>query len=94
MANNNNLGDESPDSRTVTKFHQNDDVDTSTDSHHHTIGRGPNQAASGAHNHRDGNGAPILGGLSITGSKAGTNQVFLASVAAALVVLGVEDKST
>lgn len=78
----------------VNDFHANDDVDMDGDSHHHTIGPGVHQAASGAHNHRDGNGTPILSGISLTGTKSGENSVILTSIVAALIALGVEDKST
>lgn len=86
--------DENADGRTVNKFHTESDVDTGPDAQHHTIGPGTHQSASGAHNHRDGNGAPILSGVILTGSKAGTNLVLLSSIVSALVALGAEDKTT
>jgi hypothetical protein len=36
----------------VSKFHENDDVDHSKTSHHHTLGEGPSQAAAGDHDHK------------------------------------------
>lgn len=84
---------ESPDSRTVNNFHTNDDVDSGPDSHHHTIGPGTHQAASGAHNHRDGNGLPILDGVQISGTVTGENSAVLVSIISALTALGAEDKT-
>lgn len=37
----------------VNDFHNNDDVDSSQASHHHTLGKSPNQAAPGNHVHTD-----------------------------------------
>jgi hypothetical protein len=39
------------DAETVNTFHQNDDVDKSALSHHHTLGVGDTQAAPGSHTH-------------------------------------------
>lgn len=36
-----------PSPNVVNRFHSNDDCDSSFYAHHHTIGNGPNQAASG-----------------------------------------------
>lgn len=85
--------EESPDSRTVNKFHTNDDVDSSPDAHHHTIGPGVHQGASGAHNHRDGNGAPILSDIQISGTVTGENSAVIISIISALTALGAEDKT-
>lgn len=38
-------------SEEVNSFHQNSDVNSSQLAQHHTIGLGPNQAASGSHTH-------------------------------------------
>lgn len=40
-------------SREVLDFHNHDDVDSSTQAHHHTLGKGPLQAAPGLHWHYD-----------------------------------------
>lgn len=85
---------ESAEPRTVNEFHINDDLDQGPDAHHHSIGPGVHQAASGAHNHRDGNGASILGGVILSGSKSGENSVALTTIVSALVALGAEDKTT
>ncbi len=37
----------SPSPQEVNLFHSNDDCDSSWHAHHHTIGNGPNQSASG-----------------------------------------------
>lgn len=81
-----------PQPRDVTDFHTYDDLDISSEAHHHTIGPGVNQAASGAHNH-DGNNSPLLlEGVTITGAKAGNTA--LSSAIAALVQLGATDSTT
>lgn len=85
---------ESADARTVNNFHQNSDVDGGPESQHHTIGPGVHQSASGAHNHRDGNGVPILKGVVLTGTKTGENSVVLTSILSALTALGADDKTT
>jgi len=80
------------DPRTVAKIHQNDDLDVSKDSHHHSIGPGSSQVASGNHNH-DGVLTPqLLAGVTISGAKGGN--IALASVVAALVTLGATDATT
>lgn len=94
MARKNNEWSDYADSRTINDFHKNSDVDSGPDAQHHTIGRGVNQAASGAHNHRDGNGAPILEGVILTGSKGGENLVLLTSIVSAMVALGADDQTT
>lgn len=81
-----------PSATEIREMHTNDDLDVSAESHHHTIGPGVNQAASGAHNH-DGNNSPlILEGVTITGGKGGNTAV--ASIIAALAKLGATDSTT
>lgn len=83
-----------PSAKELTDFHTHDDVDGSPKAHHHTLGPGHNQAASGDHNH-DGGGSAILTpleGITLTGSRDGN--VALASVIAALVTLGATDATT
>jgi hypothetical protein len=81
-----------PDPRTVSDFHTFDDVDTNKDAHHHTIGTGVNQAASGGHNHDGSNSPLILEGQLITGTKGSV--AWASSVNAILVRLGAVDSST
>jgi len=76
----------------VEKFHQKDDADVRDESHHHTLGIGPTQAAKGSHNHMGGNGLPILTGQTITGAKGGNTA--LASVIALLAAMGATDATT
>jgi len=60
-----------PEPRDVNFFHQRSDVDSSTNAHHHTLGTGHNQAASGDHVH-DGKSSRKIGtglGLTISGTK-------------------------
>lgn len=84
--------DPSPPPKVVEDFHKNAAVDTRREDIHHTIGTGPQQAASGDHNHRGGDSVLLLDGVTISGSKAGN--VALGSVIAALVQLGAKDTTT
>lgn len=55
----------------VNYIHTKDDVDGGQQSHHHTLGTGRNQSASGRHNHDGANGR-LVGkdlGLTFTGLK-------------------------
>ena len=81
-----------PPPKTVTEFHTNDDVDTSGQAHHHTLGIGANQAAPGPHRHDGSDSVYLLEGYTISGSK--TTGAALSSVIAALVMLGAKDEST
>jgi len=81
-----------PSAKDVEQFHTNSDVDVRKDSLHHTVGQGPNQAASGDHNHYDGKSSPLYVGKTITGSR--TNGTALASVIQILVDGGAVDTST
>ena len=87
-------GNKAPSAREVDEIHRNSDVDRRPEAQHHTLGYGPNQASPGDHNHRDGKSAKILDGITITGSKAGSNATLLGSVVAALVALGAKDSTT
>jgi hypothetical protein len=80
------------DAKVVTEFHKKDDVDSSQEAHHHTLGPRHDQAAAGDHLHNGTSGRPLLKGTTITGSKGGN--AALASVIAALVKLGATDSST
>lgn len=80
------------DPRVVNQFHTYDDLDSSKNAHHHTIGVGGDQACSGNHNHRGTDSTLLLEGVSITGSRGGNAAV--ASIIAALVQLGATDSTT
>lgn len=82
-----------PSATQVRDFHTYADTDATSDSLHHTLGPGQNQAASGVHRH-NGNDSPLLGeGISITGAKGGNTA--LASVIAAMVqMFGVTDSTS
>lgn len=84
--------EETPDSKEVNSFHTNDDVDVNENSHHHTLGPGKNQAASGSHTHRGDDSALLFDGIAITGSIAGGTA--LKSVIAALAELGAVDSTS
>lgn len=87
-----NRGQNQYDARVVGEIHRNADTDNDKVSIHHTIGPGANQVASGRHNH-DGTETPaLLDGINLTGAKAGN--AALASVIAALVVLGATDNTS
>lgn len=83
---------DSPAASLVNKFHNKSDVDTSSQSQHHTIGPKATQAASGKHNHDGRNSPQLLLGFTLTGSKGGNAAV--ASIVAALVQLGATDNTT
>lgn len=84
--------DPSPPAKVVEEFHKNAAVDTRREDIHHTIGTGPNNAASGDHTHRGGDSVLLLDGVTISGSKGGN--IALGSVIAALVQLGAKDSTT
>lgn len=81
-----------PAPKVVSEFHTNDDVDSSSEAHHHTLGPNANQASPGYHNHDGSNSVQLLDGFIISGSKA--TGAALASVVGALVMLGAQDETT
>ncbi len=81
-----------PDAQTVQEFHTNADTDVRTESIHHTLGQGPNQASPGDHLHDGGSSPLLLAGTTISGSRGGN--VALQSVISALVRLGAIDSTT
>lgn len=84
--------EETPDNKEVNAFHTNDDVDVNAQSHHHTLGPGQNQAASGSHSHRGDDSVLLFDGVAITGSiSQGTA---LQSVIALLVEFGAADSTS
>jgi len=78
--------------QTVAALHSSDDLDVAKDSHHHTLGPGINQAANGGHNHDGVTSPQLLAGVTLTGAKGGN--AALASVCAALTLLGATDNTT
>jgi hypothetical protein len=81
-----------PDPASLREFHINDDVDSGQDAHHHTIGPGVNQAASGAHQHDGNDSALLLEGITITGTKG--TAACDSSIISALMRLGATDSTT
>ncbi len=81
-----------PDSKIVNEFHSNDDVDRDSNSHHHTLGSGTNQASPGSHNHDGTDSVALLEGVELAGSRGGN--LALGSVIQALVALGATDNTT
>lgn len=80
-------------SEDVEKLHRNADTDVRRESVHHTLGPRPSQAAAGDHKHDGSDSALLLGGVTITGSRASSTAI-LPSIIAALVKLGATDSST
>jgi hypothetical protein len=80
------------DGRDVTDQHRNSDCDVQPTSQHHTLGPGETQSSPGSHIHDGTNSRYILEGVTLTGAKAGNTA--LASVVAALVLLGATDSTT
>jgi hypothetical protein len=76
----------------VEAFHQKADTDATKTSVHHTLGPSPNQASPGAHNHDGTSSVQLLAGVAIAGARGGN--AALASVIAALVLLGATDNTT
>jgi hypothetical protein len=81
-----------PPERMVNEFHTNDDLNRDSQAHHHSLGIGVNEAASGAHNHDGTNSVKLLAGYTLTGSRA--SGAALLSVIAALEQLGADDNTT
>lgn len=77
--------------KAVNDFHTKDDVDSSFEAHHHTIGTRQDQASSGAHNHDGKNSKRLLQGVSISGSRG--SGAALISVIDALEKLGATDNT-
>lgn len=82
-----------PPPQEVNAFHSRDDVDSSWQAHHHTIGVKHDQAAAGDHKHDGVGSLPLMDGITITGSKGGN--VALANLISALATaLGFTDSTT
>lgn len=80
------------DPQTVARFHNKDDVDSSSEAHHHTLGIKKDQSSPGDHTHDGTTSKRLLEGTTITGAKGGN--AALASAIAALVKLGATDSTT
>jgi hypothetical protein len=84
--------DQTINTETVDKIHRFDDVDVRPESHHHTLGSGPNQATPGGHTHRGGDSQLLLSGTTISGTRGSATA--MVSIISALVALGATDTST
>lgn len=82
-----------PPQRMVNEFHTNDDLNRDSQAHHHSLGIGVNEAASGAHNHDGTNSVQLGKGITITGSR-GSGAALLSLLTALEQILGVEDNTT
>jgi hypothetical protein len=76
----------SPEARVVNAFHKFADVDKSSSSIHHTLGKKPGQAAEGGHGHPD-----LLNGVTFTGNINTNTVAVLKQVLSALELLGAVD---
>jgi len=81
-----------PDAQVVEDFHTNADVDSRSESMHHTLGPLPTQAAGGDHIHDGGSSPLLLTGVTLSGSRGGN--VAMVSIISALVRLGAVDSTT
>ena len=84
---------ESPDTKTLEKFHRYASV-TRRDDYHHRLGNGDSDGAPGSHTHRDGNGQPLLSDVVFTLSRSLNTAAVLKQVIDALVLLGATDSTT
>jgi hypothetical protein len=82
----------SPDPMTVKMFHLYDDTDSEQGAHHHTLGVGNNQAASGSHSHNGSDSVLLLDGVTLSGSRG--TATAMPSIIAALTQLGAVDQTT
>lgn len=80
------------DASQVDDFHAQSDLNTRSESQHHTLGPSQTQAAPGNHNHDGGTSIPLWAGNTITGSRGGN--MALASVISILVQKGAVDSTT
>ena len=80
------------DATQVDDFHEQSDLNTRSESQHHTLGPSQNQAAPGNHNHDGGTSIPLWEGNTISGSRGGN--MALASVISILVQKGAVDATT
>lgn len=81
-----------PEGKVVNEFHTNDDVDKDANAHHHTLGSGANQAASGSHRHDGTDSLQLLEGYTLSGSKG--TATAMNGIIAALVQLGAVDNTS
>ena len=80
------------DATSVDDFHEQSDLDTRSESQHHTLGGKQDQASPGNHTHDGGTSQPLWAGHTITGSRGGN--MALASVISLLVQKGATDATT
>lgn len=81
-----------PDAKTVNEFHSNDDLDKDSNSHHHSLGSGANQASPGAHNHDGSTSVQLLADFSLTGTRGSASAIN--SIISALEQLGAINNTT
>lgn len=76
----------------IQKLHDKSDKDGSAQALHHTLGTGANQASPGNHNHRGGDSARLLEGITVTGSRDGN--VALTNLLIVLREFGLNDSTS
>lgn len=82
-----------PPQRMVNEFHTNDDLNRDSQAHHHSLGIGVNEAASGAHTHDGTNSVRLGQGITVTGSRS-SGAALLSLLQAMEQILGIEDSTT
>lgn len=80
------------DATKVDDFHQQSDLNTRSESQHHTLGSSQGQAAAGNHTHSGGDSPYLWTGNTIVGARGGN--MALSSVIAILVQKGAVDGTT
>ena len=81
-----------PPAEIVNDFHTNSDVDSRSESQHHTLGPQPTQAAPGDHTHDGGSSPLLLEGFVLSGSR--NSDTWRQQVTSILVRLGADDQTT
>lgn len=83
--------DKIPPAHDVEEFHRNADTDKRPEAIHHRLGKGPNQASPGNHNHDGRDSTALLGGFTITGSRSTQTASVISQILVALEEIGLSD---
>lgn len=83
-----------PSAKTVTDFHRNSDVDTRSESQHHTLGTGRTNSSPGDHKHDGGSSLALMPDIIFSGVITSYNKSVLKQIMAALVQLGATDTTS
>lgn len=85
--------DDSPDAKSVNKFHKKADTDSSSLATHHTLGVKNTQASPGDHLHDGVSSKQLMADITITGSKGG-NAALADLITKLAAALGFTDSTT